>query len=79
MTNYFMCPVYTTILVFFPKLLKHEIVFRHRGYVFGAEQLSPKQVNTQVSIWKLTSVQYFSSDTKECRKSSTDSVTNFPK
>lgn len=56
MTNYFTFPDYTTVFIFFPKILKHEIVFKYRGYVFGVEQLSPKEVHTLVSTWKLISM-----------------------
>lgn len=45
MTKYVMSPYYPETLIFFTKLLKHEIVYKYNGYVFGAEHFAPNRVN----------------------------------
>lgn len=47
MTYYFMSLYYPETLIFFTseKLLKHEIVYKCKAYVFGAEHFAPKGVN----------------------------------
>lgn len=45
MANYFMSPYYPEKFIFFTELLKHEIVYKYKGYVFGAEHFALEGVN----------------------------------
>lgn len=42
---FLMSPYYPETFIFFTNLLKHEIVYKYKGYIFGAEHFAPKGVN----------------------------------
>lgn len=45
-----MSSYYPEAVIFFTKLLKHEIVYKYKGYIFGAEHFAPKGVNLREQL-----------------------------